>query len=104
MVLPADELVGDRHADDVADTAPAAQVESTEVIDVADQSDDRPGHPAADECLTAGRSDQFHYRFDISLSHLGSHHDHHLVLLALINHKKALGHPAEGLESFRVLR
>ena len=82
----------------------AAQVQGTEVVDVADQPDDRPGHPAADECLAAGRSDQFHYRVDISLGHLGSHHDHHLVLLALTNDKKAPGHPAEGLESFRVLR
>src|SRR5262245_47602489 len=97
-MLPADQLVRHRHPDDVADAASASEVQRAEMVDVPDQPDDRPGHPAADECLAAGRSDQIYYRVDISLSHLGSHHDHHLALLALINHKKAPGHPAEGLE------
>ena len=97
-MLPADQLVRDRHADNVADAAPAAQVEGAEMVDVADQPDDCPRHSAADECLAARRPDQIHYRVDISLGHLGSHHDYHLVLLALTNDKKAPGHPAEGLE------
>src|SRR6266567_3204742 len=50
-------------------------------VDGPDQPDDRAGDPAADEGLAAGRPDQRHNRVDISLSYLGSHHDHHLFLL-----------------------
>src|SRR5215469_9371271 len=80
-MLPADQLVRHGDSDDVADAVPAAQVKRAEMVDIAYQTDDRPGDAAADECLAAGGSDQRHNGINISLSHFGSHHDHHLVLL-----------------------
>src|SRR5215469_5653173 len=80
-MLPADQLVRHGDSDDVADAVPAAQVKRAEMVDIAYQADDRPGDAAADECLAAGGSDQRHDGINISLSHFGSHHDHHLVLL-----------------------
>src|ERR1022692_1569479 len=82
MMLSADQLVGHRDAHNVADTAPAAQVERAELLDVPDQADDCPGDSPADESFAASDPDQLNDRVNIGLVGLRAHHDDHDVLLS----------------------
>ena len=81
VVLPAHQLVrrGDPHH--VADPRHAPQVQRVQVIHVADQADDRPGHAAAHEGVAAGRPNPVDDAVDFRFPGLRRHHHDHLVRL-----------------------
>src|SRR3954468_8538169 len=54
MVLPADQLVRHRDADDLDDAGERAQVEGLELLDIADESHDRAMDATRDEGGAAG--------------------------------------------------
>ncbi len=91
MVLPADQLV--RHGDpyDVEDAPAAAQVERLELVHVPDESDDRPGHPPADEGVTTRRAHQADDGVDILLRGPWGHHHHHEGFLPLSGRHRPAG-------------
>ncbi len=81
VVLPADELVGLGDPDDLLHARHHAQVEALERDDVADQSDDRALHAAADEGAATRAFDARDDGVDVLGGGAGAHHDDHGVFL-----------------------
>src|SRR6202453_2579322 len=78
-MLPADQLVRRGNPHHVGHSRHAAQVERAQVVDVANEPHDRPGHAAADESVAACRPHQVDDAVDFGFSGLCGHHYYHAV-------------------------
>jgi len=76
-VLSADQLVrgGDTH--NVGHAVEALQVERLEPVRVADEPDDGPAHPAADEGIAPCGADHVYYCRDVPGSGIKTHYYNH---------------------------
>src|SRR3954454_15949257 len=83
MVLAADQLVGDRDADDLDNTGQRAQVERLELLDITDKSDDRAVHTAGDERRAAGVLNRAYDGSELVRRRARRHHHDHAPILPL---------------------
>ena len=77
MVLPADQLVGHRDADDLDYTWQRAQVERLELLDIANETDDRSVDAARNEGGTARVLDRAYDGIKLFRRRIRRHHHDH---------------------------